>query len=1299
MQAFEVGHGLFKITLEKALSTARSGDIIYLLPGEYHVNASIDQDITFESKNPGNPAAITGCLRITNAKCSFKNLVLKNNLSDQHLIVASQSSQLILKECVVRDVHNYPALSLIDSMLDINHCSFLDITSNGIIASGKSVVIANSCEFKTTGFPAIALHAEVVAEINHTHFIGGSASIYAQQAVFTVVGCEFVSITESSPINASQNSDVTIKDCVFKALFNSPAIYLIDSKLSLSTTQFFEITTNVINASGKSVVIANDCSFQRDADQFPAIYLQAHVTGEINRSRFIGTRASIDLVNAVLTVVGCEFVGVIDSNPINASQNSQLTLRDCLFDNVTNSPALYLVDSKLDLYSSRFSNVTGNAINASGISVIKADNCDWHTLGFSAIYLQIGVAAEIINSRFNGEVSNITIEHAMLTVIGCEFMGMRDNCAINATDNSELTVKDTLFKDLPNGSALFLEHSKLTLHNSRFLNVTGNAINALGKSTIIADACDYQTLAFPAIYLHPEVVAEITNSRFNGGMSIINAERVIFTVIGCEFIGLTDINAIHISQDSEVTLQDCIFRDINNAPVISLMDSKLTVSGSQFLSIHSNAINALGRSLIIANDCEWQTKGYPAIALHQDVVAEIMNSRFLGESSTIYAHHATFTVSGCTFSDITENPPINLFQHSEAKVINCTFNAIVNFYIFYANDNSVIQISNCQYDDTTSLAKSDLYSRIEFLGGIELESSMYATETGGQVLSVDSDILQPLQLLDSDATIESYLQELDGLTGLGNVKEQIGKIVANVKFQQHRQQNQGIDKSSINLHLVFTGNPGTGKTTVARIVGNIFNQLGILKTNKIIEVERADLVAAHIGSTSPKTLAVINRAMNGVLFIDEAYTLAKDGNDFGQEAIDTLLKQMEDNKDKLAVIVAGYTKPMKRFIDSNPGLKSRFTRYVEFEDFDTKELLEIFENLRQKEKIEISPIAQIRVNEVIQAMYDIRDESFGNARAIHNLFNHIIESLSIRFVNDDLQNNYKIEKEDVDTAIKGMKLAIADVGSEREAMLSEGLSELDKLVGLENVKLEIKKLTHFIMVQKRREAAGLPTSSSSLHLVFTGNPGTGKTTVARIMGKIYYGLHLLNTSKVVETDRADLVGEYIGQTAPKTLEKIQESIDGILFIDEAYSLAKEGNDFGQEAIDTLLKQMEDRRDRLAVIVAGYTEPMKTFIRSNPGLESRFTRTIEFEDYTPNDLFAIFARLCEQWSYSLTSSAKQKALGIFEKLYQERDDRFGNGRMVRTFFEKTIEIHSTRLALNPLDSLDVIDVDDIPDSMM
>nr|WP_201634680.1 AAA family ATPase [Psychrobacter immobilis] len=157
-------------------------------------------------------------------------------------------------------------------------------------------------------------------------------------------------------------------------------------------------------------------------------------------------------------------------------------------------------------------------------------------------------------------------------------------------------------------------------------------------------------------------------------------------------------------------------------------------------------------------------------------------------------------------------------------------------------------------------------------------------------------------------------------------------------------------------------------------------------------------------------------------------------------------------------------------------------------------------------------------------------------------------------------------------------------------------------------------------------------------------------------------------------------------------------MDGILFIDEAYTLAKEGNDFGQEAIDTLLKQMEDRRDRFAVIVAGYTKPMKTFISSNPGLESRFTRTIEFDDYTPDDLFSIFERLCQKGDYSLTDSAKQKVLSIFEKLYEQRDESFGNGRLVRTLFENTLELHSSRLALNPLDSLDIIKEEDIADSV-
>lgn len=251
---------------------------------------------------------------------------------------------------------------------------------------------------------------------------------------------------------------------------------------------------------------------------------------------------------------------------------------------------------------------------------------------------------------------------------------------------------------------------------------------------------------------------------------------------------------------------------------------------------------------------------------------------------------------------------------------------------------------------------------------------------------------------------------------------------------------------------------------------------------------------------------------------------------------------------------------------------------------------------------------------------------------------------------------------------------------EESHSLDEYLEELNKLVGLEKVKKDVNSLINLVRVRKIRKDRGIKQPAMSLHLVFSGNPGTGKTTVARLLSKIYHEIGLLSKGHLIETDRSGLVGGYVGQTAIKTKEVIDSAVGGILFIDEAYSLAsKSENDYGLEAIDTLLKAMEDMRDDLIVIVAGYPVLMDNFLNSNPGLESRFNKFIFFEDYNEEELYDIFISMCDNSSLSLDDGAKQYLKEYFKNMYEHRSSNFANGRAVRNFFEEVISNQANRLA--------------------
>jgi len=519
------------------------------------------------------------------------------------------------------------------------------------------------------------------------------------------------------------------------------------------------------------------------------------------------------------------------------------------------------------------------------------------------------------------------------------------------------------------------------------------------------------------------------------------------------------------------------------------------------------------------------------------------------------------------------------------------------------------------------------------------------------------------------------LKKLDGLVGLGGVKKEISNLAAFLNLQIKR----GETNTFQGKHYVFTGNPGTGKTTVARIMADVFKTLGIVSRGQLVEADRAKLVAGYSGQTAIKTNQLVDQAMGGVLFIDEAYTLkSNDGDSFGAEAIDTLLKRLEDDRGKFICIVAGYTDQMHDFIDSNPGLKSRFTQTIHFDDYTPDELTQIFINLAKGKNFTIDEDTEAAIHREFEQLYLRRDKNFGNAREARRIFDGAVERQSQRLVklmsDPGFQeaDMYKLTKEDLPMA-----------QSESARPLEEVLNELDEFIGMRTVKNSIRRLAVQSMFMKQRAAMGAgKVQQMAMNFILTGNPGTGKTSIARKMGEVLQAMEILPTARVIEASRATLVGKYMGETPKIVNNMCDKAMGGILFIDEAYTLSDGGDQYGKEAIDTLMKRMEDDRGKFVVIAAGYKDKMEEFLMMNPGLASRFTHKLHIDDYNEDELLAIFKHMAQKDSYNLSPTAEFKALDTIYKMVLNKDESWGNAREMRNLLDATIQKLSLRVSQMP-----------------
>lgn len=526
-----------------------------------------------------------------------------------------------------------------------------------------------------------------------------------------------------------------------------------------------------------------------------------------------------------------------------------------------------------------------------------------------------------------------------------------------------------------------------------------------------------------------------------------------------------------------------------------------------------------------------------------------------------------------------------------------------------------------------------------------------------------------------------YLEVLDRLVGLHQVKSMVTKMVNQVQANKKRIE-KGLKPMQQNFNSVFLGNPGTGKTTVARLLGKILFQNGILSGDDFIfiEVSEPDLISQNVGGTAIQTKSILEKARGGILFIDEAYTLfKKDGSNFGQEAINTIMKFMEDYRDDIMIIFAGYTKEMEEFFQSNPGLLSRVPNRFLFEDYTNDEIVQLGKEILRQDQFSLED--EEYYSRIVSKLYSSSlDKS--NARWIRNFNEKLTKEQFDRVVRDNSDDVESILKIDIENVLnQNHQQNISDK--------EDALATLSNLIGISKVKRQVQEFLYQAEANAKKEEIGIKVQDFTLHSLFLGNPGTGKTTVARIIGKLLYQKGLITSNKFIEVSRSDLVAGYVGQTATKTRKVLEEALGGVLFIDEAYTLSNGGaNDFGKEAIEEILKFMEDHRRDIVIIFAGYSKEMSDFLRLNSGLTSRIPTIFDFEDYTPEEIVKIGLLGLQQYEID-----NEKYALIVKELYNVTNDK-SNGRWIRNLNDKLLRIQSARLIETNENSFNVISNEDI-----
>ena len=594
-------------------------------------------------------------------------------------------------------------------------------------------------------------------------------------------------------------------------------------------------------------------------------------------------------------------------------------------------------------------------------------------------------------------------------------------------------------------------------------------------------------------------------------------------------------------------------------------------------------------------------------------------------------------------------------------------------YLLYEQTGVLLekQAAKLYYDHTTKLHAAYCgFNRSWVNGRYKLELTAFGKtvvvtsfKVGEYSLEGEVDVPQMISMLRSveasaGNTAQNAMTRLNQMVGLKRIKEKVESLSRLSALAVQRKQ-MGLPVKGVPLHARFVGNPGTGKTTIAEIIGQIYKELGLLSSGHVIRVERKNLLGRYYDSEQRAIEQAIESAQGGVLFIDEAYNLyvPDDPRDPGKRVLESLLTALADeNRRDWMLVLAGYPDEIEQLMNANPGIKSRVEETLFFDDYDVEELMQIADLYCKRNGYTMSTQARKHLESVVKRDYGARDKHFGNARYINNLMEQTIAANMARRV-CCIENPTKAQLQAIE---------VEDIPSLREERSkSRGMEGLNNMVGLSNLKRNISQHLNMVKLANMRMKRGLHTEMPPLHMVFTGNPGTGKTTVADFLGEIYASMGLLSKGDVIRVEKSDLVGSHVGETERKMKSILNRAKGNILFIDEAYQLcAKDGqNDYGENVIDALLTTLSNDKVDMIVILAGYPKDMERLLDMNEGLRSRFPYTFHFEDYSVEELHKIALQRAKTDNYTFTKKAEELLLLLIKREVLRKRSSFGNARFV------------------------------------